>query len=81
MWGEMAVKRPASFSRSGLEGPTREGDGPVGEGLEGVVISRVPRFSFAVGRWEEATSKAKYVSRPIAKQYCEGTLKSTPEGG
>ena len=75
------MQRPAGRSRSGLEGLTKEGDGPVGEVLVGVAVPRVPRLSFVVGRWEEATSKTKYNPRPIAKQYCEGTLKSTPGGG
>ena len=43
---------------------------------------RAEYLALAVARedWGKAASKAKHYPRPIAKQYREGKLKSTPKG-
>ena len=40
-------------------------------------VSRVLLLENEVGMWEALTSKAKYVSSPIANKYREGKLKRT----
>ncbi len=31
--------------------------------------------------WQALTANSKYTTRPIVNEYCEGKLKSTPNGG
>jgi|BEDMetMinimDraft_2_1075160.scaffolds.fasta_scaffold04441_3 hypothetical protein len=45
-----------------------------------IMSPRVPHLGFGVGSWGASTSKTKYSLRPIAHQYREGKLKSTPGG-
>ena len=45
-----------------------------------LLLTRVPGLDNGQGRWGITASKAKYLSSPIVQQYCEGMLKSSPEG-
>jgi hypothetical protein len=69
-------------SRTLLEGATGAGESPVGDGeparpgyvsTTGHVVSR--------GKLGGPPSKAKYTRRPIAHEYREGRVKSTPARG
>src|SRR5579875_61221 len=69
-------------SRTDLEGPTRGGESPVGEGgglFGGGALSTTGEVA-ACGKRGYPRSKAKYPHRPIVDEYREGQVKRTPGG-
>ena len=64
-------------TQSALECATKQGDSPVATIEQAVKVSGVPLPGNGVGSWGPHTSNRKYVSRPIAYKYREGTLKRT----
>ena len=72
-----------TVSRTRLESASAEGERPVGEGV-GRWWPRIASTAAPVeGRRKlgRPLSKAKYLQRPIADEYREGTVKSTPARG
>ena len=65
------------MTRSLLERSTIQGESPVEVNRVVVRVSRVLYLEIGVGIWGALISKTKYVLRPIAYQYREGTLKRT----
>ena len=65
-----------------LERLTRDGESPVEDHWQtGVVILSTTRHVQSCGKQGGPPSKATYLKRPIAQQYREGKVKSTPQGG
>jgi hypothetical protein len=65
-----------------LEGRTRAGESPVEDGGAALVgILSTTSHVQACGKQGGPPSKAKDFQRPIVKQYREGKVKSTPQGG
>ena len=64
-----------------LERTTVEGDSPVGERERslGVLLSTTGHEK-SCGKLGGPPSNAKYFRLPIVNKYCEGKVKSTPDG-
>ena len=73
--------RNLNLSRTNLERTTAEGDSPVSERVQapGVLLSTTGHVK-SCGNLGGPPSKAKYSWSPIAYQYREGKVKSTPGG-
>ena len=67
----------------GLERSAVAGDSPVGDGVSPPwsVIASTAGHEKPRGKLGRPRSKAKYMQRPIANEYREGKVKSTPARG
>jgi hypothetical protein len=76
-----AHRRPDASSRTDLERPAKAGESPVGE-RRVAVAWHVSTAGHVQPRRKLGSplSKAKYSHRPIANEYREGKVKSTPGG-
>ena len=82
--GETASpRRSVCLAEGPWEGPARAGESPVGEGLSVCLCSYLSTAGHeeSRGKLGRPRSKAKYSWRPIADQYREGKVKSTPVRG
>ena len=69
------------ISQTNLERTTGEGDSPVGENKKtSETLLSTTGHEKSCGNLGRPLSKAKYSWTPIANQYCEGKVKSTPGG-
>ena len=73
----------SSWSRTLLEGAIGEGENPVGEEVlpRCCMIVSTAGHAKSGGKQGRPRPKAKYQRRPIANQYREGKVKSTPIEG
>ena len=82
MWGCKTSSNSSHGKSKSLEKDTEEGDSPVDVTVQDTrrsILNTVPRKW--CGKLGGSTPNPKYAPRPIAQQYREGKLKSTPEGG
>jgi len=77
MWCFGPSFNPRLEMRSLLESSTIKGESPVAVTEQDVEVSRVVFLGYGAWKWEALTSNRKYVSRPIAYEYCEGQVKRT----
>jgi hypothetical protein len=82
-WVRRRAQRGRLLSRRTLGRAAEEGESPVGEGREGLLLFYLSTAGHeeSRGKLGRPRSKAKYPKRPIANEYREGKVKSTPVRG